>query len=455
VYSLTRRVLGTVFVTLAVFLGVAALGLDASFRDLSERSLRELLDAQMVALVAAAETDAGGRVVAVSALAESRLQTPGSGLYARISARGGAPIWGSPSLAGSFVEFAPSATRAGTSFSYARSGTGVRLAVLQRDIRWQVDGGSSEDLVFAVATSMEPYDRQLRRFRTQLVGGFLVLSAGLLATIAWLLHRGLRPLDRLEREIDAVESGTAASLGGGYPRELAGVAASLNALLASERRRIARYRDTLADLAHSLKTPLAVIRATLDGLTGPSQEAALRQVGRMTDIVERQLRRAAATGGPVVGVAPVEVAAVVQELRAALRRVHGGRDLEIRVDVPPALQFLGERADLVEALGNLMDNACKWCRSTVAVSATVEPGAPGARALLRIDVEDDGPGLPAQILAAGPARGRRADESVPGHGIGLAMVDDLARLYGGELRFERSALGGAAVRLWLPGRLRN
>jgi two-component system sensor histidine kinase PhoQ len=300
---------------------------------------------------------------------------------------------------------------------------------------------------------MAPYERQLRLFRTQLLAGFLALSVVLLATIAALLRRGLRPIGRLEGEIAAVEAGAARSLGTGYPRELAGVAASLNALLASERERIARHRTTLGDIAHSLKTPLAVIRGALEAQPAATAEVLRSQVARMNDIVERELRRAAATGGQVVGAAPVEVADVVQELRATLLRVHGRRDIAIRIDVPAGLQFLGERADLLEALGNLMDNACKWCRSDIVVSARLDAGVPGARLRLAIVVEDDGAGLPERILEDGPARGRRADEAVPGHGIGLAMVADTARLYGGALSFGASASGGARVQLSLPGRL--
>jgi two-component system sensor histidine kinase PhoQ len=452
-YSLTRRVLATVFLTLACFLGLAALGLDALFRDLAGRSQRELLDAQMIALVAAAETDPAGRVVAVSALADSRLQMPASGLYARIATRDGGEIWRSPSFTGARLSIGTGPAGDAAIFGFERSGSGERLAVLRRAIRWQLEDGTRQELVFAVATGMAPYERQLRLFRTQLLAGFLALSVVLLATIAALLRRGLRPIGRLEGEIAAVEAGAARSLGTGYPRELAGVAASLNALLASERERIARHRTTLGDIAHSLKTPLAVIRGALEAQPAATAEVLRSQVARMNDIVERELRRAAATGGQVVGAAPVEVADVVQELRATLLRVHGRRDIAIRIDVPAGLQFLGERADLLEALGNLMDNACKWCRSDIVVSARLDAGVPGARLRLAIVVEDDGAGLPERILEDGPARGRRADEAVPGHGIGLAMVADTARLYGGALSFGASASGGARVQLSLPGRL--
>jgi two-component system sensor histidine kinase PhoQ len=453
-YSLSRRLLTWVSVALAVFLGFSALALDAIFRDLAQRSLRELLDAQMVALIAAVETDEDGRIRAASTQAESRLQTPGSGLYASIRVAEGAELWRSPSTAGTFLEFGPAATAGSAEVSFARLPDGQRVAIARRGIRWEVGSGPPQQLSFAVATSMAPYEQQLRRFRTQLGGGLVALSALLLLTLAALLQRVMSPLRRLEGEIAAVESGTQQALGTGYPRELAGVTGNLNALLEVERRRIERYRNTLGNLAHSLKTPLAVLRGALseESSTQRAAEVITREVDRMTGIIEHQLHRAAASGGAVLGQLPVDVEPVAQELRRVLARAHGNKDLAIEIQLPPGLQFLGERADLTEALGNLLDNACKWCRGRVRLAGDAEAAGGGTRAMIVLAVEDDGPGLPHSLREQGPARGRRADETTPGHGIGLAMVREMAEGYGGGLRLGASALGGARVELRLPGR---
>jgi two-component system sensor histidine kinase PhoQ len=458
VYSLSRRLLTWVSVALAIFLGLSAVALDAAFRDLAQRSLRELLDAQMVALIAAAETDEAGRIRAASTQADSRLQTPGSGLYAQIRVRGGPALWRSPSAAGTFIDFGADAAPGRASFSFISLPDGQRLALARRGIRWELDSPPPQQLTFAVATSMAPYAQQLRRFRTQLGGGLIVLSVLLLATLAVLLQRVMSPLRRLEGEIAAVESGSRELLGNGYPRELAGVTGNLNALLASERSRIARYRDTLGNLAHSLKTPLAVLRGALSQEPSPQRAAELvsREVDRMNGIIEHQLHRAAASGGQLLGQPPVDIEPVAQELRRVLSKVHGAKDLAFEIQVQSGLQFAGDRADLTEALGNLLDNACKWCNGRVRLSATaVEVGGAtaGTRVPILLVVDDDGPGLPESLRALGPARGRRADESTPGHGIGLAMVQEMAEAYGGRLRLGVSALGGARVELQLHGRV--
>jgi two-component system sensor histidine kinase PhoQ len=456
VYSLSRRLLTWVSIALAVFLGLSALALDAAFRDLAQRSLRELLDAQMVALIAAAETDEAGRIRAASTDAESRLQTPGSGLYAQIRVRGGTALWRSPSAAGTFIDFGADAAPGSATVSFISLPDGQRLALARRGIRWEVGSAPPQQLTFAVATSMAPYEQQLWGFRTQLGGGMVVLSLLLLVTLALLLQRVMSPLRRLEGEIAAVESGERESLGSGYPRELAGVTVNLNALLGSERSRIARYRNTLGNLAHSLKTPLAILRGALSQEASPGRAAEVvsREVDRMNAIIEHQLHRAAASGGPLLGQPPVDVEPVAQELRRALARVHARKDLAIEIQVQSGLQFMGERADLTEALGNLLDNACKWCRGRVRFEAAVAAdGAAGGRVPILLAVEDDGPGLPESLRAEGPARGRRADENTPGHGIGLAMVQEMAEAYGGRLRLGVSPLGGARVELQLHGRI--
>jgi two-component system sensor histidine kinase PhoQ len=294
-----------------------------------------------------------------------------------------------------------------------------------------------------------PYEEQLWDFRRELVGWFIALMLLLLVTLAALLRWVLAPVRRMEREIHAVEEGRSDTLGAGYPRELSGVASNLNALLVGERKRVTRYRDTLGNLAHSLKTPLAVMRSSL----APAQSSAglSTEIDRMSGIIEHQLKRAAASGGALLGQAPVEVAQVAAELRGTLLRVHAGKDLSIELGIAANAQFIGDRSDLTELLGNLLDNACKWCRSRVLLRAAADDNA-GPRERLQIVVEDDGAGISAEDRARVLERGVRADETVPGHGLGLAMVRDTVDMYGGRLMIDTSALGGARLTLKLPGR---
>jgi two-component system sensor histidine kinase PhoQ len=255
---------------------------------------------------------------------------------------------------------------------------------------------------------------------------------------------------RLEREIKEVEAGTRERLGEGWPTELAPITGNLNALLDGERQRIRRYRDTLGNLAHSLKTPLAVMRQAL-GAGGAGKDALNVEIDRMNGIIEHQMKRAAASGGVLLGQAPVDIAPIVVELRVALLKVYGNKDLLFETAIAPGAQFIGDRADLTELLGNLLDNACKWAKGRVRIEAQVEPGA-DSRHALRLCIDDDGPGIAAGDRAKVLERGVRVDEATPGHGLGLAMVHDSVALYGGTMRIDASSLGGARLELKLPGR---
>lgn len=448
--SLRRRLIVSVSVSLVLFFGVTIVALDAVFRALTDRSLDELLDAQTVALIAATETTPAG--IAVTRLADPRLSTPGSGLYAMID--DGRAGWRSPSSVGAGADFgAPLAPGARRTIRMAWPGIGA-VAVRSRGIAWRDDDGRSLALTFSVATSMEPYRAQLQRVRTQMFGWFAALALLLLMTLAVLLRRTLAPVQRLEEEIRGIESGAREALSSRWPRELDGVAANLNALLAAERDRIARYRKTLGNLAHSLKTPLAVMQATLHGaqtleaLRAPFE----REIDRMSGIVDHQLRRAATSGGATLGQGAISLRPVVTDLRGALLRAHAGKDFAIENAVPDHAQFVGDRDDLAEMLGNVMDNACKWCRSRVRVTARIEATA-APRARLRIAIEDDGPGISGADRERVLERGARADEATAGHGLGLSMVRDAVELYGGVLTIARSgALGGTRIDLALPGR---
>src|SRR6185312_3832289 len=288
--------------------------LDTGFRALSERSLQELLGAQMVALIAAAEPQPGGGYAPPAGDLASRLRTPGSGLYAQIRSAGGRSVWRSPSTAGAPIDFGPPLDPGARRFAYGTLER-ERIAIESRGIQFEDSEGSYE-LTFSVAASLTPYEQQLWRFRRELFGWFIGLMLLLLATLAGLLRWVLAPVRRMEHEIHEVEEGRSETLGSGYPRELSGVAANLNTLLIGERKRVARYRDTLGNLAHSLKTPLAVMRAALSDRT--ASEAVLGpQIDRMSGIIEHQLKRAAASGGALLGQAPVEVAPIASELRVA------------------------------------------------------------------------------------------------------------------------------------------
>lgn len=448
--SVSRRLLLSISVPLLLFFGITIGALDATFRQLTEQALREELQARVDALIPASDADANGRITP-QLESDSLLAYPGSGLYAQIRDARGRQFWRSPSAAGTLIDFGPVMLPGQKQFAYVDSPRQGRLALFRYGLRWEDTG---HDVTFSVAKSMNAYSNQLTAFRTKLFGLFLVLTVALLATLAVLMRRALHPVRRLEQEVNEVESAARERLGDDYPRELAGLALNLNALLESERARIRRYRDTLGNLAHSLKTPLAVMRASLDALPVASTRALDSEIERMTGIIEHQLKRAAGSGGATLGQPPVPLLPVARDLRLALLKVHARKDLSIVIALGEDCAFQGDRGDLTEALGNLMENACKWCRSQVRVSAALGAAAGGTRLRsLEIVVEDDGSGIAERDRARVLERGVRADEQVSGHGLGLAMVRDMVELYGGRVVLGSSPLGGARVALTLPGRL--
>jgi two-component system, OmpR family, sensor histidine kinase PhoQ len=449
--SLRRRLLLAVLGVIVVFFALTIFLLDMLFQRVAERSLEEVLDAQMVALVAAADPD-GPESVTPTALLDTRFETPGSGLYAEIRSASGESIWRSQSTTGTAVQFGPPLEGGERRFLFTHiAGTEVRLAVLSRGIVWDDLHGQAARFTFSVATNLETYYAQIASFRQQLVGWFAGVTLLLLLTLTLIMRWLSQPMRRLVREIKDVEAGRREQLSEHWPQELSAVTGNLNALLEAERMRIKRYRDTLGNLAHSLKTPLAVMRQSLQGVTPPARSALDGEIERMSGIIEHQMKRAAASGGALLGQAPVDVAPIVMELRVALMKVYGNKDLLFENAVDPAAQFIGDRADLTELLGNLLDNACKWARSRVRIEARVDAQV-SSRNALHLVIDDDGPGIAESDRARVLLRGGRADEATPGHGIGLAMVHDTVALYGGTMQIDASPLGGARFDLKLPGR---
>ena len=286
--------------------------------------------------------------------------------------------------------------------------------------------------------------------RTGLVGGSLLLALMLLAGLAIALRVALKPLRQLEREIADVEAGRRELLGTAWPREIAGVTGNLNALLTGERKRLERYRATLGNLAHSLKTPLAAMRGLLErGETAP--DALSPQIDRMQDIVQHQLKRAV-FGGSAATLTDLAVREPLEQLRSALGKVYADRPVKATIAVTPGTAYPIDPGDFLELAGNLMDNAWKYGHEAVAVRATPWTAAGWRRPGLVLDIEDDGRGIEPAERTRVLERGARADESVAGQGIGLSVAREIAAAYSGTLEIGDSRLGGARVSLRLPGR---
>jgi two-component system sensor histidine kinase PhoQ len=429
--------------------GVAALALDALYRRLALDARHEVLDAQVIALIATAEPDGRGGL-SPSTLAEARLATPGSGLYAEIRDAGGATLWRSPSAAGSGLDGLARPEAGERVYERLRRPDGTRLLALSLGVSWEAGGDRPRTYVISAAESLEPYFAELARVRGWLAAGAVLLMVVLVAGLTVILRAGLKPLVRLERQILDVEAGRQEALDGPWPRELTGVTDNLNALLEGERQRLARYRSTLGNLAHSLKTPIAALRAL--AATGRLEPASvLPELERMQSIVDHQLRRAV-LGGSGSAVAAIPLQPPLEDLVSALRKVHRDRDVSAQLELEPGLAYPIETGDLLELGGNLLDNAFKYARNRVRVVAGAVHRPGWRRPGIRFDVEDDGPGIPVADRQRVLERGVRADESVAGQGIGLAAAREVAAAYGGTITIVDGPLGGASVRVELPGR---
>jgi two-component system sensor histidine kinase PhoQ len=444
VRSLNARLTLSAAVVLAVFIALAALALERAFRESARSARHERLLAQVYLLMAAAEVDGKGVLGFDHPPPEPRLELPGSGLYASVLDGSGAAVWRSRSHLSTHTPLGTALSAGVQEFSEARGDDGLDYFTQSFGVRWTTPGGSFP-FTFSVSEELSAYREQLAAYRCTLWTGLGAMAA-LLLLAQWLLLRwGLRPLRHVAGELSQLEQGRRGRIEGDYPAEIQRLTDSLNGVLAQERAQQKRYRDALADLAHSLKTPLAVMRASMqEARPDPALAHALdQQVERMDRIVAYQLQRASASGRSRLAAAhPLRPA--VERVVAALHKVHAGKRVEVDCAIDDAATFRGDEGDLTELLGNLLDNAFKWARGRIRVEAAIRSGA------LVLSVEDDGPGIAPQAAGSILERGTRADESVPGHGIGLAVVRDILAAYGGRIEIARSALGGAAVSLRFP-----
>lgn len=291
-----------------------------------------------------------------------------------------------------------------------------------------------------MANEMEAYQKRLWKW----IGGM----AFLLIIVQTLIARwGLSPLRKLATELENVEEGSQQQLSGRYPAEIQPVTDNLNRVLRSEKAQRERYRNTLSDLAHSLKTPLAVIRGHIENpqkhQKNDLSQVVDEQVARMSSIVDHQLRRASAQVTQASQTA-VPIRPIIERLIAAMHKVYQHKGIQCELHMQHTLAFHGDEGDFMELVGNIIDNACKYGNANVKITGK------RVRELLEISVEDDGSGVPADIRQAILTRGARADTASPGQGIGLAVAVDILSSYGGNIDIIKSPLGGAHFKLQIP-----
>lgn len=461
-----RLLLGTL-AGLTLALVAAGFALSGLFADQVQRQFRSHLQLQLDQLTAALEVDAAGQPSLDSALADPRWQQPYGGLYWQVDGPGRQGLLRSRSLWDSLLRLPGDGLPSGQTHEHRLLGpAGQPVLVLERQVIWDAapgpeasptDGGRASEQRLAaagqgswrliVAQDLRELEAAQQRFDLTLAASLAVLGLALAAAAGAQLALGLAPLRRLQRAVQQVRAGDAQQLEGEFPAELHPLVQDFNGVLLQNEQVVQRARQTAGNLAHAIKTPLAVLANAAAQPRGelPAFAALVdEQVRSARAQVEWHLARARMGGSGVPGLRS-PVAPVLEGLLRVMRKVYAGRELRFDCDLAPdALAFAGESQDLHEMLGNLLDNACKWAQGRVAVQARAE----GRRLLVTVD--DDGPGLGAAERERVFERGIRADERQPGSGLGLAIVREVAQLYQGQVRLEASALGGLRASLELP-----
>ncbi len=451
--SLWFRLIASSAVISLVLLVSAAVLLNTIFVSALQRNFDQRLRAALDGVLANIELGSDGKPQLQTQLADTRFALPLSGWYWQIG-NAGEPgkILSSASLLEQQLdlpaEAAASRDNDGVASFSMRDQQGLNLRAIEQDVKLF---GADKSYAVLVSGNFDELKSEITSFQRALMGVLAALGLALLAGLLFQVRFTLQPLADMQHQLNDIRSGRAEFLHDDFPRELQPVADELNAVVKSNLEIVERSRMQVGNLAHALKTPISVItNETRDSKT-PLAEKVSEQVKVMRDQVNLYLDRARrAVRAQNIGAA-TEVEPVLQALARTLQRINAGRNLSITVNSQPGLRFRGEKQDLEEMVGNLMDNACKWARTRVVVSAHVSPATTDeARAWLAIVVDDDGPGIPAEKRATALQRGKRLDENKPGSGLGMSIISETAGMYGGNLALSDSDEGGLRANLRLP-----
>ncbi|WP_374764101.1 ATP-binding protein [Yunchengibacter salinarum] len=440
--SLTGRLTLSAVALAVVIVLAGAFALTTAFRSYALTNLDDRLRLVMDVMVGAGEVSRSGVLRFSRDVFDERFMTPYSGWYWQVSEQG-QPAFRSRSLWDQALDPDLSSQQFEPRYREVAGPDGQYLRVLEQDI---VLPESDRVFRFMVAADMSRIRADVARFNWLLVASlslFLaVLAAALVAQVAF----GLRPLRRLQREVKAVSRGERDRIEGHYPPDLMPLVDEVNTLVAHNHNLLGRARTQVGNLAHALKTPLSVARNSTARMTETEAEKVNRQLDRMQQHIDHYLRRARLAGGQTGAAIPLKDC--VTRLERALGRLYGDKGLRFESHIGGHLAFAGEREDLDELLGNLLDNAAKWAESRVVV--TVDTLTRRGRGWLDIHVADDGPGVPEDKRDDLFERGRRLDSRTPGSGLGLSIVRDLVDAYDGTVSLGRADMGGLSVRLILP-----
>jgi two-component system sensor histidine kinase PhoQ len=447
-FSLRFRLILLATLIMIVALGLVGAALDSANYRGAVSSLQARMESYVYLVLAAIDVDEQGTFQVPGDLGDPRLARPGSGIYVQV--RGASDRWNSPSALGLKLPELPAAATGQRLFTEP-DGEPAYFS-MQYGVSWQLEDNSVQPVSIAVLVDAAEIEQQTSAFRLGLwrslgTAGMILVLAQLL-----LLFLGFRPLRQVARDVARIESGQSPRLEGRYPRELEPLARNVNHLLETEKRNQERIRNALDSLAHSLKTPLAVIQAGLELHGGEAAKPMQDASEEMHHLIATRLERASASTRRTLA-EPIRVRPQIERILNSLNKVYSHKMIEAELIMDENLDFFGEQRDLLELAGNMLDNAFKYGKGKVRVSAGAIQ-ADANRAGLSLQVEDDGEGIDEsqwqRLLQRGTRGDERANKRIEGHGLGLAIVMELVTAYGGEVSIGRSELGGAMIRVEIP-----
>ena len=416
-----------------------SLALNRAFERSVLSNAEDALRNQVLLLIANIDVE-DGKIMVPPFLPEPRLSQADSSLFAQISIESQGVVWRSRSLLG---ESLPDLQYSLGNFQFYDKldwAGKPRIYSTTLGVEWETDDGDFP-FVVQVAEHSQAYQQRLARYQRQIGLWLAVLAGALLTLLLLLLGWALKPLNKVTRQVGEIEEGQRQRFDEDYPLEVSRLTQNLNQLLNFEEQRINRQKEVLGNLAHSLKTPIAV----MSGLkySSENEEEARTQLGAMQNIIEYQLQSASAVGRRRFA-KPIIITESTRQIVNSLNKLHTGKGLQVTVNIPPKLQFFGDQGDWMELAGNLLENAFKWAESQVSVDVgSVELTEVSThRSGIRICVDDDGPGIGEELRQSILQRGVRLDNQTPGHGLGLHIVKGIVDAYGGEIDIQHSELGG-------------
>jgi len=442
--SLSNRLLLAVSLVLTAFLGLSAISLNNAFQASADSGQQKQLKNTIYSILMVAEFDEDGTITLPEDLAEPKFAIPNSGLYAQITS-GREIIWQSQSMLGMFLALPEHPGEANEKFSVIELNDDVSLLNFAYGIVWENEQGDEFSYTINIAEDINTIDQQKADFQLSLwywLGGTGLI---LLIAQAFILRWGLRPLYDAAADLNAIESGAHQRLSENYPKELTLLTQNINTLLDHEQSRRERYKNSLADLAHSLKTPLAVMRGELETShnTETLRVTAQEQLDRVSELVDYQLQRAATEGQSSLQ-APVSLGEIIHKILSSLDKVYQSKNIHRQYEIEQDIFIHADEGDMYELLGNLLENAYKYCTKQVNVFVSNHSSN------IEIHIDDDGNGIPEHSQNDIIKRGKRIDTQAEGQGLGLAIASDIIDAYRGEIQIENSHLGGARFIIHLP-----